>query len=183
MKYRHTKEELELVVSTSLSIAQVCRKLNIRPVGGNYKTLKKYFSKWKISTQHFTGQAWNQGERYRFFGKKADLKDVLIENSTYGNSLSLKKRLIAENIFFERCNNCKLDVWLGHKIPLELDHVNGKNLDNRLENLQLLCPNCHALTDSYRGKNKSSQLSEKRKKSFNDAVPQSVEGLGLNPTQ
>jgi predicted HNH restriction endonuclease len=49
---------------------------------------------------------------------------------------------------------CELTEWLGQPIPLELHHVNGERTDHRLENLQLLCPNCHALTDTYRARNK-----------------------------
>ena len=53
-----------------------------------------------------------------------------------------------------KCYNCNLTNWLGFNIPLELEHINGDNRDNRIENLILLCPNCHALTPTYRGKNK-----------------------------
>jgi 5-methylcytosine-specific restriction endonuclease McrA len=51
------------------------------------------------------------------------------------------------------CENCGLSTWLGNPIPLELHHIDGDKTNNTLENFQLLCPNCHALTDSYRGKN------------------------------
>ena len=51
------------------------------------------------------------------------------------------------------CEECGLAVWNGRPIPLELDHVNGRYTDNRLENLRILCPNCHAQTPTYRAKN------------------------------
>jgi len=54
----------------------------------------------------------------------------------------------------ERCESCKLTEWMGQKIPLELHHVDGDRFNNELVNLQVLCPNCHALTDNYSGRNK-----------------------------
>lgn len=65
----------------------------------------------------------------------------------------LRKRLIAENILTARCGVCMLTDWLGRPIPLELDHVDGDRENNLLDNLRLICPNCHAMTPTYRGKN------------------------------
>ncbi len=76
-----------------------------------------------------------------------------MENSDCLKSANLRKRLIAEGLKEARCEICKLDEWLGRPIPLQLDHINGDRTDNRLENLRLLCPNCHAQTDTYCGKN------------------------------
>ncbi|MBK6998271.1 MAG: HNH endonuclease [Lewinellaceae bacterium] len=52
-----------------------------------------------------------------------------------------------------RCENCDLTEWLASPIPLELHHKDGNRYNNAIENLLLLCPNCHALTDNYRAKN------------------------------
>lgn len=65
----------------------------------------------------------------------------------------LRQRLVEEGFKEHRGENCRRATWLGQPIPLELDHVNGQRDDNRLENLRLLCPNCHALTPTYRGRN------------------------------
>ena len=65
----------------------------------------------------------------------------------------MAKRLLNANLKERICEHCENTLWLGNPIPLELHHINGVSSDNRLENLQLLCPNCHALTDNYRGKN------------------------------
>ena len=83
-----------------------------------------------------------------------DLKEILVKDSFY-QSYKLKKRLLKEGFKEQRCECCGLEKWQGMPIPLESHHVNGDNRDNRTENLQLLCPNCHALTDNYRGLNKS----------------------------
>jgi hypothetical protein len=65
----------------------------------------------------------------------------------------LGKRLIDEGIREHRCERCRRTEWEGQPIPLELDHIDGDRTNNRIENLRLLCPNCHALTPTYRGRN------------------------------
>jgi Zn finger protein HypA/HybF involved in hydrogenase expression len=151
------------IVKNSLSIAEVCRKMNIRPVGGNYKTLKNCFIINNINTSHFTGQGWNVGKRYRYFGKRFKLEDILIEKSTYTNNERLKIRLINAGLKEYKCENCGLIEWKGEKISLHLDHKNGDNLDNRLENLRILCPNCHSQTETYCNSKSSCSSSELKK--------------------
>jgi HNH endonuclease len=150
---RYTKEELTEAVATSFSLAEVLRKLNIRDAGGNYLTLKQRIKEMGLDTSHFTGSSWLKGRknpirRYR------SLDEILVKDSTFMSTDSLRKHLIAEGIFPHQCVSCGLSEWLERPIPLELDHINGDRRDNRLENLRLLCPNCHALTATYRGKNK-----------------------------
>lgn len=162
MKNKRSKEEYENAVATSLSIAEVCRKLNIKPVGGNYKTVQYAIKEFDLDTSHFTGQAWNQGLRYRQVNKPKSLELILVEKSDYP-SLSLKQRLLKEGYKEHRCEHCKRTEWEGQEIPLELHHINGNKFDNRLENLRLLCPNCHTLTDNYRGKNQHRYLTKEKK--------------------
>ena len=152
MKNKKTREEIESAAAKSSSIAGVCRLLKLVPSGGNYRIIHNAIEKYKIDTSHFTGQGWNINLKFKpFEGKK--IEEILVENSTY-QSYKLKKRLIAEGIKKSVCESCGQSEWLEQPIPLELHHINGNNSDNRLENLRILCPNCHALTDSYRGKNK-----------------------------
>ena len=147
------KENLSKLVKESFSKAQVLSKLGIVAAGGNYKTLDKFINLYKLDTTHFTGKAWNQGDRFKSFGKKINLEEILIENSLYSSTDGLRKKLLKEGIKAHKCESCNLEEWLGVKIPLELDHINGINNDNRIDNIRLLCPNCHALTPTYRGKN------------------------------
>ena len=70
------------------------------------------------------------------------------------SSHGLRKRLITEGLKEHKCECCGITEWNGKPAPIELDHINGNHHDNRLENLRILCPNCHAQTDTYRGKNK-----------------------------
>lgn len=153
MRYKNTEEELRQAVLTSLSIRQVLDKLDIIAAGGNYKTIHSRIKQYEIDTSHFTGAAWNVGENFKPFGKKIKLNDILVENSTYSNTFTLKNRLFAKGIKSKICEICKKTHWLEKPIALELHHINGVNNDNRIENLMILCPNCHAQTDNYRGKN------------------------------
>ena len=151
-KTQRTKEEYEEAIKNSRSIAEALRQLGIKDKGGNYRIIKAAIEKYKIDTSHFTGCGWSKGikitGRYR-----EDLKDILVENSSF-QSYKLKKRLLQQNLKEYRCEKCGRTEWENEQIPLEIHHINGDNTDNRLENLQLLCPNCHALTDNYRGKKK-----------------------------
>lgn len=151
-KYKYTDEQLIEAVKTSLSIAEVCRKLGIKAVGGNYATIHNKINKLNLDTTHFTGKAWNQGLKYKVVVPAKPLQEILKENTPY-QSYKLKLRLIKEGLKEEKCECCGNTEWLGQPIKLELHHINGNHNDNRLENLQLLCPNCHAYTDNYRGKN------------------------------
>lgn len=148
---RFDKEILENAVKKNYSIAGVLKALGIVPAGGNYKTVYKYIDFWNIDVSHFTGQLWNKGKHVTCNPPKP-LKEILVKHSQY-QSYKLAKRLLKEGLKELKCERCKSTSWLGENIPLELHHINGDNMDNRIENLQLLCPNCHALTDNYRGKN------------------------------
>lgn len=168
---KYNKELLIEIVTNSLSIADVCRKLNIKPLGGNYETVNKIIKDYNLDISHFTGRAWNKGTKFRSFCKKYELIDVLIENSPYKSINKLKHRLFDEGLKEKKCENCGLTKWLDKDLSLELHHKNGINTDHRIDNLQILCPNCHAQTDNYCGKNKINSLNKNRKNNFINPTP------------
>lgn len=154
MKFnKYTKEELIKAVANSTSLRQVLIKLNVAPYGGNYQVIKRYINLLNLDISHFSGQAHNKG---KILGPKTSLDDIF-SNKIRITSHKLRLRLLNEAIFQHECQNCFNSTWLNKPIPLELHHKDGNNLNNCLDNLQLLCPNCHALTSNYRGKNKLSQ--------------------------
>lgn len=152
-KSKYTDKEFIEAVKSSLSYAEVMRKIGLIPAGGNYDTVKRKIKELNLDTSHMTGKAWNQGEKYRPIKEAQPLSEILIENSTFTNTNNLRKRLLRENVKEYKCECCNKETWLGEPIALELHHINGIKSDNRIENLQILCPNCHAFTDNYRGKN------------------------------
>lgn len=153
MKYRINEDDLKNAINNSFSIAEVCRKLNIRPVGGNYKLIHCKIKVFNLDTSHFTGRGWLKGKKY-ISSRRAKLTDILVKDSTYTNSYNLKNKLYNEGIKEHKCEVCGISEWNDKKLSLQLDHVNGDSLDNRLENLRIICPNCHSQTDNFAGKSK-----------------------------
>lgn len=148
-----TDEEFRQAVAQSLSVRQVLERVGLVPAGGNYKTVHSRINRLELDISHFTGKGWNAGPRYRMLGKPFSWDEILIENSLYTSTTRLRNRLIEYGLKEAKCESCGLTEWLSKSIPLELHHANGVNNDHRLANLRLLCPNCHALTENYRGKN------------------------------
>lgn len=94
------------------------------------------------------------------------MKDILVENSTYTNTSSLRGRLIKEGLKENKCELCNIENWCGKPLSFHLDHINGDNMDNRIENLRILCPNCHSQTDTYCSNNMKSSKSEERNRRY-----------------
>ena len=154
MKEKYLKENFEKVVKESFSIADVLRKLDLAPKGGSYGIINKYIKLYEIDTTHFTGQAWNKGCSFTEKASMIPLNEIL-QNNTNFRSNSLKYRLVKEGLKEWKCEKCGCNgEWQGEPIILELHHINGNHYDNRIENLQILCPNCHSQTTTYRSKNK-----------------------------
>ena len=150
----YTDEQFIEAVETSTSIRQVLNKLGLKEAGGNYQVAQIRMKKLGVNLcSGPNGQGWSKGKT---LGPKRPIEYYLTENSHH-QSFRLKGRLIEAGLKQHKCECCGITEWRGEPTPIELDHINGIHTDNRLENLRLLCPNCHAQTDTYRGKNKKTQ--------------------------
>lgn len=134
MKYKATKEEYQAAVQNAKSLAGVARNLGIFAGGGNYATIKRNIAKYELDTSHFTGQAWN---RENWSAKP-------------NHKVSIKLKLIRERGHQCQGDGCGITEWLKQPVPLELEHIDGNSSNNDYSNLLLLCPNCHALTPTWR---------------------------------
>ncbi|MBS3941002.1 MAG: HNH endonuclease [Actinobacteria bacterium] len=146
----------------NFSIASVIRALGWQPCGTTYARYAASVARYDVDTSHFGGA----GTRVLFLLDK--LAPELAANTT-NRFTDLGRRLVTVGLKTWECERCDITEWQGQAAPLELDHVNGDRRDNRLENLRLLCPNCHALTPTYRGRNRGARLT--REFAAPDATP------------
>lgn len=159
-KRKYSLEQFKLAVEQSYSVAGALKKLGLAPKGGNYGVFHRYKELYNVDTSHFTGQGHLKGKTHNYTTKP--LEEILVEGNYY-QSHALRLRLIREGIKEHKCECCGLSEWMGQPISLELDHIDGNNKNNKLENLRVLCPNCHAQTLTYRGRNKKRNNSQTQK--------------------
>ena len=144
------------IVKTSYSVTEVARRLGYKPSGGTHKFLKLKFKEYKLDTSHFNGRGWSIGKtrendkRVNSFAEKMDRKweDIFKKDSNVKNYILLR-RLVSEGKRKYKCCICNISKWNEKPLRLHLHHVNGDSLDNREDNLDLICPNCHTQTKNY----------------------------------
>ena len=151
---KYTKEWLSQLCSESYSYAEVLRKAGRAQAGGSQAILKKKIEEFGIDISHFTGQRWQHAPTFQ---KKYTPESLFVIGKDISNQ-TLRKYLLAYNLLEYKCSECGCDgTWRGKILALQLHHKNGNHLDNTLTNLTFLCPNCHAVTDSFGGKNNFGQ--------------------------
>jgi hypothetical protein len=152
-----TDGELVEAVRRSKSYRNVLKLLGLIPAGGNYVQIQYRIKALGLDMSHFAGKGWNKGLKYHT-KTRPTIAELLVVGSAV-QSFKLKKRLFEEGLKVPQCELCG---WAGRsadgRIPVELDHINGNRNDNRIDNMQILCPNCHSLQPTHRGKNKKVHL-------------------------
>jgi hypothetical protein len=140
----YTADELKEIIRCCRNITHVIDTLRLNRI--YYRYLKRFISDNNIDTSHFTN---NTGG-----GVYTSVENNLIKNSKVLNSKRIKQYLFKNNLIVNECSICKLQpLWNNKPLTLQLDHINGDHFDNRVENLRIVCPNCHAQTDTYTGSN------------------------------
>jgi len=130
-------------INKSESVSQILIALGFLPHVNYYKELRERCQELGLELPTYQRQPGHTAK---------SLEEVLIVGSTY-NRINLKRRLLKEGLLRNECYECKQPpVWNNKPLVLQLDHINGINNDNRLENLRFLCPNCHTQTETFCGK-------------------------------
>lgn len=139
---KFSKEQLQDLANQCKSVREFAIKLGYSPIGGgSMATVKKVIREQELNTSHFLGQSWNKNN----FDYTRFKKGQVIKATEALPALSFLRG--------RKCEQCGLERWLDQNIPLEIHHIDGDKLNNEMDNLQILCPNCHALTANWRGKN------------------------------
>lgn len=160
---KYDKEWLEELCQDSYSYAEVLKKAGRKQGGGTQATLKRKIEEFGIDTSHFTGQLWTKSPNQqgnRVSREQYSIEEIFIKDSPVTQKV-MRGYVERHSLLDYHCQTCGCNgEWQNRIIALEIDHIDGDNSNNELSNLRYLCPNCHALTDTYRGKNKALKMAQ-----------------------
>lgn len=148
----YSDDELQDIIDNSHSYSEILTTVGLNVSSGNYKTLHKI-----IDTRHLNIDKMNKNRKtnphYKYHLNKEISLAYYLRKNTPCNSFKLKNKLFLYNLKERKCEICGIVDWLGKELSFQLHHKDGDNTNNTLENLQILCPNCHSQTENYAGKN------------------------------
>jgi len=141
----YTKEEIQFAVKNSKSFSDVFRNLNLKINGGAFVWMKKLISKFEIDISHFMTKC----EMMKIMGAigNDNTKRKIYESGDISNGERLSAGTLRSFMFYHEktyiCACCNNSEWMGNPLRLDVDHVDGNSINNKIDNLQFLCPNCH----------------------------------------
>ena len=147
IKYKYTKEILEEAVRKSKSYADVIRNFGMKMAGGNYAHIKRQIQKFGIDTSHFQDKlyAFKNAAREKAFASRKTCDEVFNLSPEYRLKGKMLTRALTESGIEYKCVKCGIGrEYNGLPITLEVDHIDENWRNNKKENLQFLCPNCHS---------------------------------------
>ena len=164
---KFSDEQIRNFVQESTTMNELAKKLGYASnSGSNTLTIKKMLKEKNIDISHFLGKGWN----------KNNINLSKFTQDTKASKTALKNLITIRG---HQCEKCLQTTWLSQQIPLQVHHIDGDRFNNELNNLQLLCPNCHALTENFGSKNNQNNIDDetliatlKKSKSINDALCQ-----------
>lgn len=170
-----SKEDFERILLESRSWAEFAQKLGYsKQGGGTITSLKNAVKEYNLNTEHFLGKQWNK-ENYDY--------SAFSINSYKHRGKTMLAPLV--KLRGRSCENCGLQEWMGHPINLEVHHIDGDRSNNSLENLKILCPNCHSFTNNYRKRSKFKKNIPDDEfayaLSISKSIRQALKYLGLTP--
>lgn len=146
-------EEFTKLVAQSNHMGDVLNAFGLENVGGNHETARTRINLLELSTAHF------DSSKRDFGASRRPLLDVLVKDNKKISTSNLKNRMLRAKIISELCAICgALPEWLGKKLVLVLDHIDGNRHNNCLDNLRLLCPNCNSQQDTFAGRNRKRKV-------------------------
>lgn len=155
-KLKYTNKQLEQAIKNSKSWRQVAVALGLNPDGGGaYQCLKRITRENNYDTSHFTGQGHNKGKTWNMLSLRIPNSQLFCKDSKHIRAV-IRKRIIKDNLLpHDICSKCGIKEWIGKKLVMVLDHINGDGNDHRLENLRFICPNCNSQLPTFSGRNKN----------------------------
>lgn len=155
--YELTDEQFVNLLKNSTTISEVLFKLGYTVKGNSwgFSQIKQRMIDLNLDFSIFKGKE----SIYKNTAAKSITPEMVLKDNCKHTRSVLRRCILKYNLLPYKCDICGVTEWNGKTLSLELDHINGKNNDNRLENLRFLCPNCHSQTSTYGSKNK--QLNSK----------------------
>ena len=166
--YNYTPTELQKLLDESAGYSDVLRKLKMNDHGGNPRTLKKVIAEYNLDETKLNENRHKLFSRCSEYANKKNIKysleDILAGKHPGYQSSKLLERLIEEGYKEMKCECCGIIEWMGKPISFHLHHKDGDHNNNDIENLEILCPNCHSQTDNFAGKNVQKKKIHKKQK-------------------